>query len=88
MRKMKYVLNVQTMHFAIFPNHMKHSDMVNNISDWTSAGFVVFETSEKDVYGEVIVRPICFGASVSLSLKAGEDDSRVLFNLMREENQI
>lgn len=84
MRKMKYVLNSNTGHFLFIPDiGMQHSD-VCHIEKWTNAGFVDFDTSGRDECGNVIVRPICFGKSVSLGLESGIKDSEIIFQGMRD----
>lgn len=85
MRKMKYVLNSETKKFLLIPdNGMQHCE-VGRLGNWTNAGFVDFETTARDEYGDVIVRPVCFGKSVSLGLESGPKDSDIIFRGIKDD---
>ncbi len=64
MDKMKYLLNSEDHRFVIFPDYIKHSDIMG---DWDCAGFIQFYEKE----GRVKVH--CYGKSVSLGLKSREE---------------
>ena len=82
MRNMKYVLNNETDEFVIIPDTMHHSDVRG---DWTNAGFIRFTTDEKDECGNIIIKPICWGESVSLQLKSREDeDAAIIYRGMKD----
>jgi hypothetical protein len=83
MREMKYVANVETGKFLLIPDvGMKHSDCPGN---WTSAGFVTFNSRQKDEYGNAQVIPRCYGKSVSLGLVSRAEDSIIIFRGIRDE---
>lgn len=76
MKDMKYVMNAEEMKFVLIPDiGMNHSDIPG---DWTSAGFVHFDSSEKDGCGNVVIKPKCYGKSVSLGLSCGENDQSIM----------
>lgn len=83
MRKMKYVLNVNTGHFLLIPDiGMQHSD-VFGVEKWTNAGFVNFDDA-RDECGNVVIIAICFGKSVSLNLESGPKDSEIISRAMKD----
>jgi|WetSurMetagenome_2_1015567.scaffolds.fasta_scaffold06619_11 hypothetical protein len=80
MCKMKYVLNKDSLEFVLIPNiGMHHSDVRGN---WTSAGFVNLVTDEKDEYGQSIIRPVCYGKSISLDLESHKEDEDIIYKGM------
>lgn len=82
MRDMKYVMNREKGIFLLIPDiGMNHSDVPGN---WTSAGFVSFNTDEKDEYGITIVKPRCHGKSVTLGLSSHPDDTRFMEISMKD----
>lgn len=83
MRKMKYVLNKDTGHFLLIPDiGMNHSSVPGN---WTSAGFVSFDTNGRDDCGNVIVRPIVFGQSITLGLASRPEDAEIIYRGIKDE---
>jgi hypothetical protein len=83
MRKMKYVLNNRNDHFLLIPDiGMKHSDARGE--SWTNAGFVNFDTSGRDECGNVIVKALCYGESVTLKLSSGLMDSEIITKALKD----
>lgn len=76
MRDLKYVMNKELGKFILIPDiGIAHSEIDGN---WTSAGFVSFSTRDTDDCGNVLVKPTCYGKSVSLGLKCEEGDTEYM----------
>jgi hypothetical protein len=84
MKTMKYVLNSVNEQFVLIPdNGMQHTDIRGN-GNWTNAGFVSFDTTTKDSCGNIIVKPHCYGKSVSLDLSCGDNDSAIIYKGIKD----
>ncbi len=82
MRDMKYVMNKEKGTFLLIPDiGMSHCDVPG---EWTSAGFVSFSTRETDECGNVIVKPVCYGESVTLKLKSCKEDTHLMELAMKD----
>ena len=76
MRDMKYVMNKDLGKFLLIPDiGIAHSE-VNG--EWTSAGFVSFSTRDVDECENVLIKPTCYGKSVSLGLKCEDGDTEYM----------
>lgn len=79
MKKLKYVMNLDSGHYVILPdNGMNHSS-VYRVEAWTSAGFLSFvQTPENGV------KVTCWGRSESLNLDSDPRDAAAIERTMNE----
>lgn len=78
MKKLKYVMNLNSDHYAILPNNgMAHSS-VAFVEPWTSAGFLSFSQEGG------VVKVNCWGRSDSLNLDSDPRDAEVIMRTMNE----
>ena len=61
----------------VFSAAITHSDMVGYGQKCSGAGFVRF-FSEKDEYGDDVIKAQCYGRSVSLDIDSREVDSKIV----------
>jgi len=62
----------------VFSAAIQHKSMVGFNDNCEGAGFVTFYT-EKDSYGEDIIKASCYGKSVSLGIQSRpEEDSKIV----------
>lgn len=61
----------------VFSAAITHSDMVKYGQKCSGAGFVRF-FSEKDEYGDDVIKAQCYGRSVSLDIDSREVDSKIV----------
>ena len=62
----------------IFSAAIQHKDMVGHNENATGAGFIRFATEIDEYYGDIIVKVIAYGKSISLGIESQEGDSEIL----------